>query len=100
DDSVPDEGLRQGRSDDLHPARCLKAPRGDASGVPATHVPRPLRLPPTIVDGAGNFTLELRARNDPINESMFDQEFAGLESLGELDADRRLDGPRPGEANQ
>ncbi len=31
---------------------------------------------------------------------MLQQELAGLESLGQLDADRGLDRPRPGEADQ
>ena len=37
---------------------------------------------------------------DPVDEPMFEQEFAGLKSLGEFDANRRLDRSGTGESDQ
>src|SRR5687768_10256701 len=57
-------------------------------------------LPSTIVNRARDFTLQLRAGNDPIDKTVLDQKLAGLKALGQLDPNRRLDRPRAGKANQ
>ena len=48
----------------------------------------------TVVDRAGDFTLELLPVHDPVEEPVLQQELARLETLGKFDLDRGLDGTR------
>lgn len=54
---------------------------------------------PTIVDGPGDLAFKILPADDAVDEAVFEQEFAGLKALGQLDANRGLDGARPGEAD-
>ena len=53
-----------------------------------------------VIDRACDFTFQLGARHDAIDESVLQQEFTGLKSLGKFQFDRRLDRARPGESDQ
>ena len=53
-----------------------------------------------VVDGSGQFTLQIASLDDAIEESVFEQELARLEPLGQFDADGRFDGSWAGEADQ
>src|SRR3989304_4820427 len=65
----------------------------------ASRLTKPMLLA-AIGDRSGDFALELLPANDAIDEPVLQQELTGLEALGQLDADRGLDGPRPGEPDQ
>src|SRR5580698_1438956 len=52
------------------------------------------------IQRAGNIRLELASVNYGVEEAMFEQEFAALEAFGEFLADRLLDDPGAGEADQ
>ena len=53
-----------------------------------------------VVDGSGQFALQVLATDDAVDEAVLQQELAGLKALGQLDADGGLDGSRAGEADQ
>ncbi len=59
-----------------------------------------LRLAAAVVDGPGDLALEIFAGNDAVDEAVLQQKFARLKALWQLHADRGLDRPRPGEADQ
>ena len=53
-----------------------------------------------VVDGSGDFALEVLAADDAVDEAVFQQKLAGLKALGQFDADGGLDGARSGETDQ
>ncbi len=52
------------------------------------------------VDRPRDFALQVRAAHDAVNEAMLQEEFAGLESLGQFDANRGLNHARAGKTDQ
>src|SRR5262245_19504448 len=53
-----------------------------------------------IVDTARDFSTEVFARHDAIDEAVFHEEFVGLEAFGQLEADGVPDGALAGEADE
>ena len=49
---------------------------------------------------SAQLALQVLPADDAIDEAVFQQEFARLKALGQLNADRGLDGARPGKADQ
>src|SRR5579864_4578020 len=54
----------------------------------------------TIINNTRNFSPQIFAMDDPINETVLQQEFASLETLGQLQPDGVPDGSFAGKANQ
>src|SRR5689334_18442131 len=53
-----------------------------------------------IIDDLGNLGTQVLAWDDAIDETMFEQELAGLEAFGQLQTHRVPDGPFTGESDQ
>src|SRR5690242_16387330 len=49
-----------------------------------------------IIDELRDRALQVAPVHDPVDEAVLEQEFAGLEAVGELDAEVLLDHPRAG----
>ena len=59
-----------------------------------------MTLHPAVVDDSSDFGTHVLPIDNPIDEAVFQQEFAGLESIGKGGLDGGLDDSRPGEPDQ
>src|SRR5438034_4587095 len=57
-------------------------------------------LLPAIVDGPGDFAFEAGAGDDAVDEAVGEEELAGLDAFGKLQADGGFDGAGAGEADE
>src|SRR4051812_21189544 len=53
-----------------------------------------------VIDDASDLGSQVTAVDDAVHEAVLEQELAGLEALGQLQADRVPDGPLAGEADE